>query len=74
MDAIDPALRRSGRFDAEIEVTAPTENERYQILRVSYILAMPIFKVIYSVKTLRYHHFGLVYFFMLLVLNETIIP
>ncbi|KAG6601479.1 Cell division control protein 48-like B, partial [Cucurbita argyrosperma subsp. sororia] len=34
VDAIDPALRRSGRFDAEIEVTAPTENERYQILRL----------------------------------------
>lgn len=42
MDAIDPALRRSGRFDAEIEVTAPTENERYQILRVSDTLAMPM--------------------------------
>lgn len=39
MDAIDPALRRSGRFDAEIEVTAPTEDERYQILMVSDILA-----------------------------------
>ncbi|XP_038893114.1 cell division control protein 48 homolog B isoform X1 [Benincasa hispida] len=34
VDAIDPALRRSGRFDAEIEVTAPTEDERYQILRL----------------------------------------
>lgn len=34
MDAIDPALRRSGRFDAEIEVTTPNEDERYQILKV----------------------------------------
>ncbi|XP_022149087.1 cell division control protein 48 homolog B [Momordica charantia] len=34
VDAIDPALRRSGRFDAEIEVTAPTEDERHQILRL----------------------------------------
>ncbi|KGN51985.1 cell division control protein 48 homolog B [Cucumis sativus] len=34
VDAVDPALRRSGRFDAEIEVTAPTEDERYQILRL----------------------------------------
>lgn len=33
-DAIDPALRRSGRFDAEIEVTTPTEVERFQILKV----------------------------------------
>lgn len=44
MDAVDPALRRSGRFDAEIEVTAPTEDERYQILRVSDILAMLILR------------------------------
>ena len=36
MDAIDPALRRSGRFDAEIEVTTPTEEERLQILKVAY--------------------------------------
>lgn len=35
MEAVDPALRRSGRFDAEIEVTTPTEDERFQILKVS---------------------------------------
>ncbi|XP_035542581.1 cell division control protein 48 homolog B-like [Juglans regia] len=34
VDVIDPALRRSGRFDAEIEVTTPTEEERFQILKV----------------------------------------
>lgn len=34
MEAIDPALRRSGRFDAEIEVTTPTEDERFHILKV----------------------------------------
>lgn len=34
MDAVDPALRRSGRFDAEIEVTTPSEEERFQILQV----------------------------------------
>ncbi|KAI5601810.1 hypothetical protein BDE02_01G116700 [Populus trichocarpa] len=34
VDAIDPALRRSGRFDAEIEVTTPTEEERLQILKL----------------------------------------
>ncbi|KAM3269219.1 cell division control protein 48 B isoform X1 [Capsicum chacoense] len=33
-DAIDPALRRAGRFDAEIEVTTPTEEERLHILRL----------------------------------------
>lgn len=36
-DAIDPALRRAGRFDAEIEVTTPTEEERMHILKVSCI-------------------------------------
>ncbi|GMN42017.1 hypothetical protein TIFTF001_011230 [Ficus carica] len=34
VDAIDPALRRSGRFDAEIEVTTPREEERFQILKL----------------------------------------
>lgn len=34
VDAIDPALRRSGRFDAEIEVTIPTEEERFEILKL----------------------------------------
>lgn len=33
-EAIDPALRRSGRFDVEVEVTTPTEEERLQILKV----------------------------------------
>lgn len=35
MDAIDPALRRYGRFDIETEVTVPNEMERLQILEVS---------------------------------------
>ncbi|XP_027099778.1 cell division control protein 48 homolog B isoform X3 [Coffea eugenioides] len=34
VDAIDPALRRSGRFDTEIEVTTPSEAERFQILKL----------------------------------------
>ncbi|KAK9750627.1 hypothetical protein RND81_02G209200 [Saponaria officinalis] len=34
IDAIDPALRRSGRFDAEIEVSTPNETERLQILQL----------------------------------------
>ena len=38
VDAIDPALRRSGRFDAKVEVTTPTEEERLQILKVSMSL------------------------------------
>ncbi|CAI0374839.1 unnamed protein product [Linum tenue] len=33
VDAVDPALRRSGRFDSEVEVMAPTEEERLEILK-----------------------------------------
>ncbi|XP_073281274.1 cell division control protein 48 homolog B [Primulina huaijiensis] len=34
VDAIDPALRRSGRFDVEVEVSTPNEEERFQILKL----------------------------------------
>ncbi|CAA2997627.1 cell division control 48 homolog B [Olea europaea subsp. europaea] len=34
VDAIDPALRRPGRFDAEIEVRIPNVDERFQILKL----------------------------------------
>ncbi|KAK9154237.1 hypothetical protein Sjap_001717 [Stephania japonica] len=34
VDAIDPALRRFGRFDVEIKVTVPTVDERLQILKL----------------------------------------
>lgn len=34
VDAIDPALRRYGRFDIETEVTVPNEKERLQILEL----------------------------------------
>ncbi|URE08825.1 Cell division control protein 48 [Musa troglodytarum] len=34
IDGIDPALRRPGRFDSEIEVTVPTIEERLQILEL----------------------------------------
>ncbi|XP_064968351.1 cell division control protein 48 homolog B-like isoform X1 [Musa acuminata AAA Group] len=34
VDGIDPALRRPGRFDSEIEVTVPTIEERLQILEL----------------------------------------
>ena len=33
IDAIDPALRRSGRFDREVEVTIPSSTERAEILQ-----------------------------------------
>ncbi|KAI5678885.1 hypothetical protein M9H77_09835 [Catharanthus roseus] len=41
VDAIDPALRRSGRFDAEIEVTTPSEEERFRILQL-YTKQLPL--------------------------------
>jgi transitional endoplasmic reticulum ATPase len=34
VDAIDPALRRGGRFDREVEVGVPDERERQEILEV----------------------------------------
>ncbi|MEM1688021.1 MAG: CDC48 family AAA ATPase [Nanopusillaceae archaeon] len=33
-EAVDPALRRPGRFDREIEVPVPNEEGRYEILKV----------------------------------------
>ncbi|KAL6528023.1 Cell division control protein 48 B [Orobanche hederae] len=41
VDAIDPALRRSGRFDAEVEVSTPNEDERFQILKL-YAKKLPL--------------------------------
>ncbi|KAK8567364.1 hypothetical protein V6N12_005954 [Hibiscus sabdariffa] len=41
VDAIDPALRRSGRFDDEVEVTTPNEAERFQILKL-YTKKVPL--------------------------------
>ncbi|CAH9123995.1 unnamed protein product [Cuscuta epithymum] len=41
VDTLDPALRRSGRFDAEIEVTTPNEDERFHILNL-YTKKLPL--------------------------------
>ncbi|KAJ9563856.1 hypothetical protein OSB04_009016 [Centaurea solstitialis] len=41
VDAVDPALRRSGLFDAEIDVTTPSEEERLQILKL-YTKKVPL--------------------------------
>ena len=41
VDAIDPALRRGGRFDREIEIGAPDESGRREILDV-HTRAMPL--------------------------------
>ncbi|MFX1509232.1 MAG: CDC48 family AAA ATPase [Promethearchaeota archaeon] len=34
LDAVDPALRRPGRFDREIHISVPDQHGRYDILRV----------------------------------------
>jgi transitional endoplasmic reticulum ATPase len=34
LDAIDPALRRPGRFDREIEIGVPDRNDRVEILQI----------------------------------------
>ncbi|XP_042056975.1 cell division control protein 48 homolog B-like [Salvia splendens] len=41
VDSIEPALRRSGRFDAEVEVSTPSESERIQILKL-YTKKLPL--------------------------------
>ncbi len=41
IDAIDPALRRPGRFDREIEIGVPDRNERFEILQI-HTRGMPI--------------------------------
>lgn len=41
VDSIDPALRRFGRFDAEVEVSTPNEEERFQILKL-YTKQLPL--------------------------------
>ncbi|KAL3830612.1 hypothetical protein ACJIZ3_019414 [Penstemon smallii] len=41
VESIDPALRRWGRFDAEVEVSTPNEYERFQILKL-YSKKLPL--------------------------------
>ncbi len=41
IDAIDPALRRPGRFDREIEIGVPNRNERIEILQI-HTRGMPL--------------------------------
>jgi len=42
LDAIDPALRRGGRFDREIEIGVPTEGDRLEVLQI-HTRGMPLF-------------------------------
>jgi transitional endoplasmic reticulum ATPase len=41
LDAIDPALRRPGRFDREIEIGVPPEDDRVQVLQI-HTRGMPL--------------------------------
>ncbi|MCZ7372371.1 MAG: AAA family ATPase, partial [Candidatus Methanoperedens sp.] len=41
IDAIDPALRRPGRFDREIEIGVPDRNGRFEILQI-HTRGMPL--------------------------------
>ncbi|MDI6866416.1 CDC48 family AAA ATPase [Methanoculleus sp.] len=41
IDAIDPALRRPGRFDREIEIGVPSEDDRVQVLQI-HTRGMPL--------------------------------
>jgi len=43
VNAIDPALRRPGRFDREIEITVPNRNDRLEILQI-HTRGMPLAK------------------------------
>jgi len=52
-NAIDPALRRPGRFDREIEVPVPNEEGRYKILKV-HTRRVPLGKRIIEDKQERY--------------------
>jgi len=42
LDAIDPALRRPGRFDREIEIGVPSNPDRIEILKI-HTRGMPLF-------------------------------
>jgi transitional endoplasmic reticulum ATPase len=41
VNAIDPALRRPGRFDREIEIGVPNRNDRLEILQI-HVRGMPL--------------------------------
>lgn len=41
LDSVDPALRRPGRFDREVEISVPNEDGRYEVLQI-HTRGMPI--------------------------------
>ena len=53
VDAIDPALRRPGRFDREIEIGVPNRDGRLEVLQI-HTRGMPLDKDVNLEKTSRY--------------------
>lgn len=58
IDAIDPALRRPGRFDREIEIGVPDNNDRNEILQI-HTRGMPLGEEV-SLEHLSNHTQGFV--------------
>jgi transitional endoplasmic reticulum ATPase len=55
VDAIDPALRRPGRFDREIEIGVPNEVDRGEILKI-HTRGMPVAKDVELMKLSQQTH------------------
>ncbi len=51
-DALDGALRRPGRFDRELEIGVPKEDDRFEILKI-HTRAMPV-KGVYTKSVLKF--------------------
>lgn len=54
-DALDPALRRPGRFDREISISVPNKEERVEILEI-HTRGMPLTKDVDLVKIAEITH------------------
>jgi len=55
IDAIDPALRRPGRFDREIEIGVPDRSDRIEILQI-HVRSMPLSEDVDLEKMADYTH------------------
>jgi len=55
-DSVDPALRRPGRFDREVEISVPNQEGRYEILQI-HTRGMPIAQDV-NLKTLADEFYG----------------
>jgi len=55
VDAIDPALRRPGRFDREIEIGVPSEDDRLEVLKI-HTRGMPLAEDVNMAKISQQSH------------------